>query len=103
MRRDFVYVGDAVSAVVKVIGSDDVPQEINIGSGRAVSIRELLALIADVTGKKLDCRYMPARAFDVPVSMLDITLAEKYLHWKPETSLSDGLRKTVEYIRQNCI
>ena len=104
VRRDFIYVGDVVSAVLKAVGTEEeIPQEINIGSGQAVSIRELLAFIAEATGKELDCRYKPARAFDVPVSMLDITLAEKYLHWKPETSLADGLRKTVEYIRQNCI
>lgn len=104
VRRDFIYVGDVVSAVVKAIETDDeLPPEINIGSGKAESIRELLTLIAEVTGKKLNCQYQPARAFDVPVSMLDITLAEKHLRWKPLTSLSDGLVKTVEYIRQNCI
>lgn len=104
VRRDFIYVDDVVSAVLKVVETEeDIPQEINIGSGKAVSIRELLAFIGDATGKTPDCRYKPARAFDVPVSMLDITLAEKHLHWKPETSLADGLRKTVEYIRQNCI
>lgn len=104
VRRDFIYVEDVVSAVLKAVETEErIPQEINIGSGRAVSLRELLALIADVTGMKLDCRYKPARAFDVPVSMLDITLAEKYLHWSPETALADGLRKTVGYIRENCI
>ena len=104
VRRDFIYVGDLVSAVLKVVETDeDIPQEINIGSGKAESIRELLSLIGDITGKKLNCQYTPARAFDVPVSMLDITLAEKHLHWKPETALADGLQKTVEYIRQNCL
>lgn len=102
VQRDFIYVGDVVAAVLKALETENMPQEINIGSGKAVSIRDLLSLIADVTGKKLDCRYKPPRAFDVPVSMLDITLAKQYLHWEPTTSLSEGLEKTIAYIRKNC-
>ena len=103
VRRDFIYVGDVVVAVLKALKTEDAPQEVNIGSGNAVSIRELLALIADVTGKKLDCRFTNSRDFDVPVSMLDITLAKQSLHWEPRTTLPEGLKKTVEYIRKNCL
>ena len=104
VKRDFIYVADVVAAMEKLIALEgELPFELNIGSGKAQSLNELLELIAKITGEKLDCRYSEGRAFDVPVSMLDTTLAQKTLNWKAETTLEDGLRKTVAYIKENAL
>lgn len=103
VRRDFIYVGDVADAVERAVEAQELPQEINIGSGQAVSLNELLELIAEVTGICPERRYQAGRAFDVPVNMLDITLAEKCLRWRPATPLGIGLEKTVEYIRRECL
>lgn len=101
VKRDFIYVDDAVDAVVKLIEFEgEMPYELNIGSGEAVSLRKLLEVIAQVVGEPLDCRYAAGRAFDVPINVLDTTRARELLNWKVRIPLEEGLRATVEYIRK---
>lgn len=101
VRRDFIYIDDVISAISQVVYLEDPPEELNIGSGKATSINELLKLIAEVTGKKLDCRFTATRNCDVPVSMLDISRIKSLLPWVPRISLKEGLQKTVEFISKS--
>ncbi len=103
VRRDFIYVDDAVSALMQIMKKEELPPELNIGSGESVSINELLTLIHEITGKELKSVYTGKRDFDVPVNVLDISLAKSVLQWSPEFSLRDGLTHTVQWIRENCI
>jgi UDP-glucose 4-epimerase len=95
--RDFVYVDDAVDALVAAATAGDVNLSvINIGSGQETSIHSLAALIARVTGKEADVLYNRAQGRGVSRLVADVTLAEKLLDWKPSTDLSQGLRLTLE-------
>lgn len=102
VQRDFIYIDDAVGAIMKLLdyNGDDLP-EMNVGSGRAFSLNELLDGIRTILGKEIKVKYMPKRDFDVPVSLLDISRAEKYLNWKPQYSLMEGLEKTIIWIKEN--
>ena len=102
VQRDFIYVDDAVEALVRLVEKEDLPPELNIGSGNAVSINELLDMIREITGKRLNCIYTGRRDFDVPVNLLDISLAKETLPWQPEHSLRQGLAKTIQWIQTNC-
>ena len=53
-------------------------------------------------GKRLNCIYTGRRDFDVPVNLLDISLAKETLQWQPEHSLRQGLAKTIQWIQTNC-
>ena len=104
VKRDFIYVDDVVRAIMKLIRLEsDMPYELNIGSGEAVSLNRLLDIISRVTGEKLDCRYLEGRAFDVPINVLDTTLAQKVLQWRPQTPIEEGVEKTVAYIRESVL
>ena len=104
VQRDFIYIDDAVSAIHKLLEyeGDDL-YEVNIGSGKAVSLNELLTGIEIILGRKLKVKYTPKRDFDVPISLLDISLAKKLLHWEPHYSLMEGLEKTIDWIRKNSL
>lgn len=104
VKRDFIYVADAVDAIMKLVEfAGDLPYELNIGSGVAVSLNRLLDAIARVTGEELDRRYSGGRAFDVPINVLDTTLARNVLQWQAATPLEEGLKKTVAYIRKSIL
>lgn len=92
--RDYLYIGDVVSALVGAAQYDGEARIFNIGSGQGHSVREIIAAIETATGKTAEVRYTPGRKFDIPVSVLDIARARAELGWSPRTGLADGLRLT---------
>lgn len=96
--RDYVYVRDVAEAFVKALEVPSAEKIFNIGSGRGYSLNELLQLISTIHGRPLQIRYLPPRKIDVPVNVLDISLARTYLGWQPSTSLQIGLKKFYDYL-----
>jgi UDP-glucose 4-epimerase len=103
--RDFIYVDDAISGLLATMlappdrfGAMD--PVINIGSGRGVSLRELISLLMHVLNKPIEVHYKPARDFDVRANVLDITRAYRLLGWSPKISLEEGLSRLVVYLKQ---
>jgi UDP-glucose 4-epimerase len=94
--RDFVYVGDVVEAVLAAI-----PHEggvFNIGTGVETTIADLHALCRQITGVDREPEPAPARTGDVLHSVIDPSLAERELGWRPRHDLDAGLRKTWDWV-----
>jgi UDP-glucose 4-epimerase len=90
--RDFVYVGDIVSALLATVGKQGGP--FNIGTGRETSVRELHAACAQVAGVEDGPTLEDARLGDVLRSVLDCSRAERELGWRAEMPLDAGLGHT---------
>lgn len=92
--RDYIYVGDVAQANLMAMdrGSQAV---VNLGTGRAVSILELLQLLEEVTGKPLKAKHGAERVGDIVHSALHPGRASRALHWEARTSLLEGLKKTI--------
>jgi UDP-glucose 4-epimerase len=88
-RRDFVYVGDVVAAMLSAVGRSGGPY--NIGTGVATSVNDLHAACRRVAGVDLEPRHEAARLGDVLQSVIDPGLAARELDWRPRTSLDEGL------------
>jgi UDP-glucose 4-epimerase len=91
-RRDFVYVGDVVDAMLAAVGRRGGPY--NIGTGIATSVTELHAACRRVSGVDRLPNHEAARLGDVLQSVIDPGLAGRELGWRPTTSLDDGLART---------
>jgi UDP-glucose 4-epimerase len=94
--RDFVYVGDCVTAnqASLELGSG---LSINIGTGQATSIRQIFDLLAEVAGYDRPPQFGAARKGDVMHIVLDVTRAGTALGWEARTSLVDGLAATYHF------
>jgi UDP-glucose 4-epimerase len=97
--RDYVYVTDAVDAMLKAASFEGTQRIFNIGSGRGTSLNELVAEIEKLLGRKVKVHHSGARAVDVPANVLDASLAGRLLEWRASTSLGEGLRRTCEWLR----
>ena len=97
--REFLYVEDAargiVSALERLEGSDPV----NLGAGFEISIKELTEKIAAATGFRGRLAWDPTKPDGQPRRCLDTSRAERLLGWRAVTPLDEGLRRTVEWFR----
>jgi UDP-glucose 4-epimerase len=94
--RDFVHVDDVVRALLLAPGTGGV---FNVGSGIETSVAELHERCRAVAGDDSEPRQAPPREGDLTRSVLDVSLAERELGWRPELSLEEGLRGTWDWMR----
>lgn len=73
---------------------------VNAGSGIGRSLTKVLTSIEAVTGRRPQVHHLPARAIDVPVSVLDISRARDQLGWVPRIRFEDALAETWDWVRQ---
>ena len=95
--RDYIYIDDVIEACSRFIGLPQDSGTYNLGSGIGYSVNQVLAQIEAICGSRLHVSYRPTRQVDVREIVLDITLLEKRLGWRPLTTLHDGLRRTWEW------
>jgi NAD dependent epimerase/dehydratase len=104
--RDFNYVDDTVSGFLAVAACDRaVGSVVNIGSGREVSIGDLVALLIRTTGSSAEVVVDPDRVrpagSEVDRLLCDNTRAREWAGWTPEVSLEEGLRRTSDWVKEN--
>jgi UDP-glucose 4-epimerase len=98
--RDYVYVGDVVSAFIAASGEVGGGRRYNIGTGVQTSDRELHTLVADAANASDEPVFAPARLGDLRSSALDATAAATDLGWRPRVDLAEGIRRTVDFFRK---
>jgi UDP-glucose 4-epimerase len=100
-RRDFVFVGDVVQALMRAAHSPGGPGKVfNVGTGRSVTISELWERVAALAGSRATPVHEPLRPGDVPQSVSAIGAARKDLGFVPQVSFEKGLETTIEWYRK---
>jgi UDP-glucose 4-epimerase len=98
--RDFVYVGDCVTANVAALDRGS-RCAVNIGTGKETSIKEMFDLMAEVSGYGQQPNFGEARQGDVMRIVLNPARAQAELGWQARMPLFDGLAKTYEFFRDH--
>ena len=91
-RREFLYVDDCADAIIHLLGLDDPPDWINIGTGSDVTIRELAGVISEVVGFTGELRFDASKPDGTPRKLCDSSLLRS-LGWEPRTGLREGLER----------
>ena len=97
--RDFAYSRDVAKGVILALYHGTGGGFVNLGSGTGVTIRELVETLHGFLS--FNHRFDTSKPPGFPKRVMDITLAEKLIHYHPETSLRDGLQKTWEWFVNN--
>ena len=101
--RDFLYVSDTVRGFIEVARNAEklFGETLNLGTGVEISIEKLAKLISEVTQTKaqlvFDASKIRPTKSEVNRLCADVSKAKKMIDWKPEVSLEDGLKETVQW------
>ncbi|HKH63949.1 MAG TPA: NAD-dependent epimerase/dehydratase family protein [Solirubrobacterales bacterium] len=96
--RDYIYVGDVVSAALAA-GESDATGAINIGTGVETNVLELIEALKGLSGNEsFDPEFAPARTGEVQRITIDAGRARRELSWRAEMGLEEGLRVTLDSI-----
>lgn len=100
VTRDYIYVGDVAEAFSRAIEYDGPASVFNISSGNGTSLNQLIDQIEKVVDRPVQRQYLSGRAFDVPISVLDNSLAQRELGWVPAVDLLSGLGRTFSWMQE---
>src|SRR5713101_4251526 len=100
--RDFTYVDNAVEAnllACKAAANEVAGRVFNVATGRRVDLNETFQILKKLTGYPENVSYGPERAGDVKHSLADLSRAKKHLGYTPKVDFEEGLRRTIDWYR----
>ena len=100
--RDYVYVSDCTDTLLKLEEkiSQESPLTVNIGSGKATSIKEIAEKIIEISGKNIRPIYDPKKPVGPLSRTANIAKAKTLLNCQPKVSIEEGLKRTYYWIRK---
>jgi nucleoside-diphosphate-sugar epimerase len=102
--RSFCYIDDLVQGILSLaIHPEGNGQTINLGNPTEFSIMDTVRIFEEVVGRTLTVDHHPLPKDDPTRRQPNISKAKSFLNWEPKVSFADGLRKTIEYFKNNFV
>ncbi len=100
--RDFIYVDDVISAIIKILKNDKVKGKIiNIGTGKPVSVKKVILKICKLSnGGKPQFGKIQLRKDEILKLYPNVSNAKKLLNWSAKITLNNGLKKCIKYLKR---
>ena len=99
-RREFLHADDMADAVLHLMEHYDGPEQVNVGTGKDSTIREIAETIAEVVGFEGETEWDTTKPDGTPQKLLDVSkLAEA--GWTAKIGLHEGLERTVDWYREH--
>jgi GDP-L-fucose synthase len=99
--REFLYVEDCAEGIIESTLRYDSPEPMNLGSGREITIKDLTELVARLSGFTGEIRWDATKPDGQPRRCLDVSRAKSAIGWTAQTSLEEGLKKTIGFFEQH--
>ena len=111
MQRDFTYIDDIVTGIIRIIDKAPAAQYskittaaapykvYNIGNNQPITLRRFITAIESACGQKAQENLLPMQAGDVPITYADIDELVDDIDFKPNTSIEEGIKKFVDWYR----
>jgi GDP-L-fucose synthase len=98
--REFLYVEDAARGIILVTEKYNKPEPVNLGAGFEIKIKDLVELIAELTGFEGEVKWDTTKPDGQPRRCLDTSKAEREFGFRPRTDFRYGLRKTIDWYKE---
>jgi GDP-L-fucose synthase len=101
--REFIFVEDAAEGILLATERYNEPEPVNLGSGMEISIKDLIILIAKLSGFKGEITWDASKPDGQPRRSLNTSRAEHLFRFKARIEFESGLYKTIEWYRQKLL
>ena len=99
--RSFCYIDDCIEGIDRIMHAEElIATPINLGSSELISIDNLVSMVEDIAGVRLERTYEPEAPKGVAGRNSDNTNIQRILHWEPRTPLRTGMEKTYAWIAE---
>ena len=98
-KRDFLFSADAAEGILLALQKGTRGEFVNIGSGKAIPISELVETLAEITD--VSYKFDTSKPSGAPLKLLEIKRAKEWLNYKPKFSLKEGLKETWDWYSEN--
>ena len=95
--REFLYVDDAARGIILATERYNKPDPVNLGAGMEITIRDLVALIQELTDYSGEIRWDTTKPDGQPKRCLDVSRAQKEFGFKAKMPFREGLKRTIEW------
>jgi nucleoside-diphosphate-sugar epimerase len=99
--REFLYVEDCAEGIVQATLKYNGSEPVNLGSGKEISIKNLVNLICSLCEFKGKIEWDVSKPDGQPRRCLDTSRAKKYFDWQSETDFKEGLKNTIDWFENN--
>jgi UDP-glucose 4-epimerase len=99
VTRDYIYIKDAVELIVKSIYINSSSKVFNLSSSIGYSLNQIISIMKNITRVNPEVIYKKGRNIDVPVNILDNSLAVETFNWRPVTDIKLGIESTYNYLK----
>ena len=99
-QRDYLFVDDLVTAIVKLLEYRGPLRVFNVSSGRGHSVLDVITALRAHIKPLPEVVHLPPRHFDLPVNILDSSRLRGETGWQPNVDFEEGIRRTVEWIKR---
>jgi nucleoside-diphosphate-sugar epimerase len=100
--RSFMYIDDCIKGIQDIMYSN-ITEPINLGSSEMVSINQLVDIVEEIAGYKMERKYDLGAPKGVRGRNSENTLIKKYLGWEPSIPLKKGMKKTYDWIKEEIV
>jgi UDP-glucuronate 4-epimerase len=100
-RRDYTYIDDLIEGILGVLHHHRGFEIYNLGESQTTSLNELIGLIEKNLGKKATIERMTNQPGDVSITYADIEKARTKLGYRPKIDMGEGIKRFVEWYKEN--
>lgn len=98
--RDFTYIADIVSGILKAVQAPTHFPVMNLGHNQPIPLIDFIHLMERLSGQSAQIQIVPAKPEEMPITWANIFRAKQYLKWVPTTSLETGLTRFLDWFQR---
>ena len=100
VQRDYLYISDLISGILKLTEYQGPYEIFNISTGEGHSVLKIIEMLGEIFGKRPQLTFKPSRGFDVPINVLSAKRLMEEAGWQPRTALRQGVERYVQWLRK---